>query len=268
MEGVTYPCLTDAVPVKMTSAFTAADSVSPSAGVVSLGSRKSLSLRLLLADPHRLLIESLAATLTQRGVDVVAVATSPREVFAKVAEHRPDVCLLSTHFPWCSGLGVLRVISRRHPGIGVVMFSPGSDPELTRAAFRSGAAAVVSKDRHISDIERVLSRVGQRERAFDDGLLRVAAREFRVSGTGNGHRPVRLTSREKEVLRHIVEGERTQQIARSLGISEATVRTHVQNVFSKLGVHSRLEATIVAAQAGVPGWDVPGMSARRAAGGR
>ena len=225
-------------------------------------------MRLVLAGPHRLVMESLAAALTRRGLDVVAVATSPREVFAKVAEHRPDFCLLAAHFPACSGLGVLRVISKRHPGVGVVMLSSGSDPGLAKAASRCGAAAVISRDRHISDIERVLARVGQRKRAFGRGLLEIAARDFRLSGVGDGPEPDRLTSREREVLRHIAEGERTRQIACSLGISEATVRTHVQNVLSKLGVHSRLEATIVAAQAGLPGCDLPGVRTRRAAGGR
>ena len=254
--------------MKTMAAFTAVDSVAPSTGVVSPGSRGSLSMRFVLADSQRLVIESLAAALTRRGFDVVAVATSPREVFAKVAEHRPDICLLSTHFPSCSGLGVLRVITKRHPSVGVVMLSSGSDPQLTRAALGCGAAAVISRDWHISDIERVLSRVSQPERAFDRGVLGIAARDFRLSGVGNGHGPVRLTSREKEVLGHIAEGERTQQIACSLGISEATVRTHVQNVLSKLGAHSRLEATIVAAQAGVPGCNLPGVPARRAADGR
>jgi two-component system nitrate/nitrite response regulator NarL len=254
--------------MKTMAVFTAAGSVAPSTGVVNPGPRGGLSMRLVLAGSQRLVIESLAAALTQRGLDVVAVVTSPREVFAKVAEHRPDICLLSTHFPSCSGLGVLRVITKRHPGVGVVMLSSGSAPELTRAAFRCGAAAVISTDCHISDIEHVLSCVSQPERAFDRGVLGIAARDFRLSRVGNGHRPGQLTPREKEVLGHIAEGERTQQVACSLGISEATVRTHVQNVLSKLGVHSRLEAAIAAAQTGVPGCDLPDVPAWRAAASR
>lgn len=251
--------------MKTIPAFTAADSAAPSTDVASPGSQGRLSARLVLADSHRLVIQSLATALTRRGLNVVAVATSPLEVFAKVAEHRPEICLLSTHFPSCSGLDVLRMISSEHPGVGVVMLSSGSDPELTRAAFRGGAAAVISRDWHISDIEHALSCVSQHERAFNRGVLGITARAVHLSRVSNGHTPVQLTPREIEVLGYIAEGEHTRQIARSLGISEATVRTHVQNLLSKLGVHSRLEAAIVTAQTGMLGGDLPGVPAQRAA---
>jgi two-component system nitrate/nitrite response regulator NarL len=105
--------------------------------------------------------------------------------------------------------------------------------------------------------------MSQHEQAFNRGVLKITAREVRLPRVGNGHTQVRLTSREKEVLGHITEGERTRQIARSLGISEATVRTHVQNMLSKLGVHSRLEAAIIAAQTDC---DLPGVPSQRAPG--
>jgi two-component system nitrate/nitrite response regulator NarL len=251
------------VHMKTIPALTAADSVAPSTGAASKDSPGRLSARLVLADSHRLVIQSLATALTRCGLDVVAVATTPREVLAQVAEHRPDICLLSTHLSSCSGLDVLRVISKHHPGVGVVLLSSGSDPELARAAFRSGAAAVISRNWHISDIEHALSCVSQHEQAFNRGVLKITVRDVRLPGVGNGHTQVQLTSREKEVLGHIAEGERTRQIARSLGISEATVRTHVQNMLSKLGVHSRLEAAIVAAQTDC---DLPGVPAQRAPG--
>jgi DNA-binding NarL/FixJ family response regulator len=224
----------------------------------------------VLADPHRLVIESLATALTRRGFDIVAVATSPREAFVKVAEHQPDICLLSARFfPSYGSLGVLQEICERHPGVGVVMLSADPDPGLLRAAFRCGAAAVVPANGHIRDIERTLARVGTRKRATGDGPAGIAARGGRLQAADGGHeRQVPFTSREKEVLTHIGNGECTQQIARSLGITEATVRTHVQNVLSKLGVHSRLEATIVAAQTGVLDHRHQGVSTRRAAGWR
>jgi two-component system, NarL family, nitrate/nitrite response regulator NarL len=223
--------------------------------------------RLVLADPHRLVIESLGAALTWRGFDIVAMATTPQEVFAKVAEHQPDICLLSTRFLSHSGLGVLREICKRQPSVGVVMLSADRDPGLTRKASRYGAATVIPLDCHIRDIERTLARVGQRE-ATDDDLLGIAAHGFRLSGSNHRHRGrVPFTLREQEVLTHMVDGECTQQIAHALGITEATVRTHVQNLLSKLGVHSRLEAAIVTAQTGVLGNYHQSASDQRTAGG-
>ena len=227
------------------------------------------SRRLVLADSHLLVLESLATALTRRGFDVVALATTPQEVFAGIAERQPDVCLLSTRFPSCSGLVVLQVICERHPGVGVVMLSADAEPGLTRAAFRCGAAAVLPMNYHMRDLDRTLARVGRPEQAIYDTLPGTAARGPRLAGAGDGYpRRVHLTSREKEVLTHMVHGECTQQIACSLGITKATIRTHVQNVLSKLGVHSRLEATIVAAQTGMIGEYYHGVPIRRDTGGR
>lgn len=203
-------------------------------------------MKLLLAGSHRLVIESLAAALTRRGIAVAALATSPPEVYAQVTGQRPDICMLTTHFPTCSGLDVLRVISEQHPQVKAVMFSAARDPDLMAAAFEGGAAGYISKDCHIVDIVRTLARLRQGERVFDGALLGAMVRAIHLPGAGNGDRlGVLLTGREQQVLMRIVEGEGTRQIARSLAITEATVRTHVQNVLVKLGVHSRLEASTV-----------------------
>jgi two-component system nitrate/nitrite response regulator NarL len=218
--------------------------------------------RLVLADPHRLVIESLAAALTRRGCAVLALATSARGAFTGLAEHQPDICLLGTRFPTCSGLGVLRVIRMRHPGIKVVMLADRQDSGLTAAA-RSGAAGLITQDCHISDMMRVLVRVRRGEMAFG-GLAKTVARDSRLPVDGL---PRQLTSREQEVLLQMVDGGSTQQIAHSLDITEATVRTHVQNVLVKLGVHSRLEATTVVAESGALSPHSPGGLAWRTAGG-
>jgi DNA-binding NarL/FixJ family response regulator len=215
-----------------------------------------------------MVIESLAAALSRRGFGVAALATSPPELFAQLAEHHPDICLLAACFSGCGGLDVLRMISWRHPDVKVVMLSSSPDPALTAAAVEEGAAGFIPRDCHITDIVRILPRVCHGERVFDGALLAAAVRAFHLPGAGDGD-PLRilLTSREQEVLLRITEGECTRQIARSLAITEATVRTHVQNVFVKLGVHSRLEASTVATESGVLGRHLSGTQAHRAAGG-
>lgn len=225
-------------------------------------------MKLVLANPQRLVIESLATALTRRGFAVVALATSPQEVFAQVAEHQPDVCLLATRFPTCSGLDVLGVIHKRHPGVKVVMLSAGSEPRLMTAAMEGGAAGFICGDCHMVDIVRALPRVRRGERVFGGASVGAVIRAFRLPGGGDGDwLRVLLTPREQEVLMRMVEGECTRQIARSLAITEATVRTHVQNVLVKLGVHSRLEASTVVAESGVFGRHLLGMQAQRAADG-
>ena len=225
-------------------------------------------MKLVLADPHRLFVESLAAALARRGFVVASLATSPPELFAQLAEHRPDICVLATHFPTCSGLDVLQHIGRQHPWVRAVMLSAVPDPGLMAAAIEGGAAGFISRDCHIVDIVRALARVRHGERVFD-GAPPEAVRVFRLPGAHGGDRlRVLLTSREQEVLMQITEGECTRQIARSLAITEATVRTHVQNVLVKLGVHSRLEASTVVAESGVLDACLPGAQTSRPAGGR
>jgi two-component system nitrate/nitrite response regulator NarL len=224
--------------------------------------------KLMLADPHRLVIESLAVALTRRGFAVVALATSAPEALARVAEHQPDICLLATDFPLCSSLDVLRIIIKRHPRVKPVLLSASRDSRLMAAAMEAGAAGFIPRDCHIIDIVRVLPRVHQGERVFDRAVLEAGAGAFRLPGDGDGDwlRGL-LTSREQEVLMQIATGEDTHQISRSLAITEATVRTHVQNVLVKLGVHSRLEASTVLAESGALGHDLHGIRAMRAAGG-
>jgi two-component system, NarL family, nitrate/nitrite response regulator NarL len=226
--------------------------------------------RLVLADSHRLVVESLAAALSRRGFAVVAVADSAPEALARVAEHRPDVCLLAAEFPACSGLDVLRVISEQYPYVKAIMLMAVPDPGLIAAAIEDGAAGFISRDCHIVDMVRALSRVSHGGRVFDGDLLGAAVvRTFRRPGAGSGDRlRVLLTSREQEVLTQIADGECTRQIARSLDITEATVRTHVQNVLVKLGVHSRLEASTMVARSGVLSGHLLDRQAGRAAGGR
>jgi DNA-binding NarL/FixJ family response regulator len=227
--------------------------------------------KLVLADSRRLVIESLATALVQRGIGVAALATSPPGVLAQVAEHQPDICLLATHFPACSGLDVLRVIREQHPYVKVVMLSAAPDPGLMAAAVEGGAAGLISKYCHIVDVVSALPRLRQGERVFDGASLGGVLGALHRPGADHSDRHrVTLTRREQEVLTQIVEGKSTRQIACSLTVTEATVRMHVRNVLVKLGVHSRLEASTLGSRVGhdrslphwhsSPGSDRPQMS--------
>ena len=211
-------------------------------------------MRLVVGDRHRLFADSLAAVLAEHGVEVVAFATSPQETLGCVARLHPDVCLLAARFPASSGLDVMRVIGERHPGVKVVLFSASPEPGVMAAAQRAGAAGFIPSDHHVADIVSALVRVRDGERVFD--MMLAGVRRFRPAADAERSPPSRpwdrLTSREQEVLLLMMDGEATRQIARSLAISVSTARTHVENVLGKLGVHSRLEATTVAARSGLP----------------
>jgi two-component system nitrate/nitrite response regulator NarL len=205
-------------------------------------------MRLLLCDDHALLLEALAVALTARGHDVVATVTDPGAV-AEVAERcAPDVCILDIAFPSGDGLEAAREIADRSPATKVLILSATSDPALVRAAFEAGALGFVQKDESVEEILSALRRLGDGEIAIDPQLLRLAMRVPRPAPSDSGRMTdaLRLTPRETQVLVHLVAGDTTAEIGRSLGVASSTARTHIQNVLIKLGVHSRLQATAFA----------------------
>jgi two-component system nitrate/nitrite response regulator NarL len=201
-------------------------------------------MRIVLGDGHRLFIDALAEALTQDGVTVAALATSPQEVLAAVARHRPDICLMATRFHTSGEFGVLGVICGRYPQVKVVMLADSADPASASDVISSGAAGVIRKDQHLTEIIRTLADVRAGERALDTDPAQPTPRDFGPPVPSDSDWLLQLlTLREQEVLMLIMEGQSTKQIARSLAISLSTARTHIQSVLFKLGAHSRLEAT-------------------------
>jgi DNA-binding NarL/FixJ family response regulator len=226
-------------------------------------------MRIVLGDGHRLFIDALAEALAQDGVTVAALATSPQEVLAAVARHRPDICLMAIRFHTRGNFGVLGLIRGRYPQVKVVLLADTADPAAASDAISSGAAGVIRKDQHLTEIIRTLADVRAGERALDTDLPHPGPRDFRSPAPSASEWLVQLlTVREQEVLMLIMEGQSTQQIARSLAISLSTARTHIQSVLVKLGAHSRLEATSMVARScllGISGAYTLGPPAKQAA---
>lgn len=206
-------------------------------------------MRIVLGSDHRLFVDALADALCAKGITVAARGTSPQELLSAVDRYQPDICMLGPGFGRASSLDVLHLIGRRHPDVKVVMFSDSSDPAVVSVAIDGGAAGLISKDQRVTDVVRTLVRVRAGERGFDGDQAGLHALE---PGSADCL-PRALTFREQEVLMLMLEGESTKQIARSLAISVSTARTHVQSTLIKLGAHSRLEASSIAARCGVPG---------------
>lgn len=205
-------------------------------------------MRIVLCDDHRLLVEALGASLAARGFDVVALALTPEEALAAVAEHAPDVCLLDLNFPGGTSLGILRVMAQAHPTTKVVVFSATADPQAVVGALSAGASGFLCKSMSVDAISAMLERALEGQVAVEASLLQ---RAFLPPSTHDPLWALRfLTDREWDVLRCITRGLTTQQIARQLGVQTSTARTHVQNLLTKLGVHSRLEAAALLADHG------------------
>lgn len=206
-------------------------------------------MRIVLGDGQRLFVDAMATALAENGVTVTAEATSPAEVLAVIARHRPDICLLATRFSGYDSFDLLDMICRRHPQVKVVLLAEHDDPPASLDVLRSRAAGLIRKDQHLTEIMRVLAGVLAGEQSVDTDLTQSRGGELNPPVLSESSWLLRLlTLREQEVLMLIMEGQSTKQIARSLTISMSTARTHIQSVLVKLGAHSRLEATSMVAR--------------------
>jgi two-component system, NarL family, nitrate/nitrite response regulator NarL len=203
-------------------------------------------MRLVLCDDNRLLCEALATILQTRGHQVLAIAARAEEVVTAVAAHRPDACLLDLRFPDGSGLDAARTIRCSHPDTKILVLSCVSDPRVLAEAKTIGVAGFLRKDQTADAIVAALGVIGADGVAFGP----------KYSGQAGGRAPAppreerlnTLTPRETQVLRRIMAGQSTGQMAREMKVATSTLRSYIKNVLAKLGAHSRLQAAAIASR--------------------
>ena len=143
----------------------------------------------------------------------------------------------------------IRDIAGQSGGTKVLVLSGSAAPGVTASVLEAGAYGYVGKDQPVEVILRALERIGNGELSFDAAQLRAGVRHGpRVEG-GVQLLIAQLTPREQQVLRRLMQADTTEQIASNLGITRATARAYVQNILTKLGVHTRLQAVALVTQA-------------------
>ena len=198
-------------------------------------------MRLLVCDDHGLLLDALSMALSNSGHTVVATALDPDEAVEAARRHQPDVCLLDVKFPHANGLSAIGRIHEASPCTKVVMLSGSTTRNLVADAIAEGAQGFVGKEKPVAVINEALELAYQGHLAVDLALLQEVLRP-QVQTQDPLWMLKFLTEREWEVMRCIMDGLSTDQMADQLEVRRSTARTHVQNLLSKLGVHSRLQA--------------------------
>jgi two-component system, NarL family, nitrate/nitrite response regulator NarL len=197
-------------------------------------------MKILLCDDHVLLAEALESLLRLAGHEVIVTA-DPQRALTLLADEQPEVCVLDIGFPDGSGIEVLSHAGEIAPDTRVLMLSANRDPEVVRTAIDLGAAGYICKDVGVVEVIRAIERVHEGNVILDPLVAR-ALTQRKVRSDDIDWLIGFLTRREREVLRRIVIGQSTDEMARDMRVSRSTARTHVQNVLQKLGVHSRLQA--------------------------
>lgn len=197
----------------------------------------------VFGDDHQVFLDALSAVLVQHGF-AVTVARTVGETVSAVAAQRPDVCLIDRHFAGADSLSAIPAILASSERTKVLVLSADPDTEGVLTALGAGASGYLHKTRGVSALVAAINRVLRGEVVVDvpkaPGPSRSPQRDHTARLASH------LTGRERQCLALLVEGLDTAGIAAKLGVSRVTVRTHVQAVLTKLGVHSRLEAASLA----------------------
>jgi two-component system, NarL family, nitrate/nitrite response regulator NarL len=194
---------------------------------------------LVLGDDHIVFLDALSDVLVQRGFTVTVARTAAQTVDS-VRRTQPDVCLIDRHFARDDGVDAIADMIAASPGTKVLVLSADADTDGVLRALRAGASGYLHKTRGIAALITAIDRVLRGEVVVD--VPKVVA-GWRSAEEDDAHRlAAYLTARERQCLALLVEGLDTSAMATKLGISRTTVRTHVQAMLTKLGVHSRLEA--------------------------
>ena len=205
--------------------------------------------RVLLADSQPLFNEALEALFSRDDVHhVIGRCSSADDAFTHVSSLRPDLVLVDAALGLEGSPNLVTRMLEACPETRVIVLGDDHDADLLLAAIRAGAAGVVGKTYGASTVLRVAGAVMEGEGAVPRGMLLELARRM-VARDRTPDSPLsRLSPRERQVLALLSKGWDNARIGRDLFISQHTVRTHIQNILEKLGMHSKLEAATFAMQ--------------------
>jgi DNA-binding NarL/FixJ family response regulator len=215
--------------------------------------------RVLVADDQTVVREGLVMLLgLSPGLEVVAAAADGEEAVQLALRHRPDVVLMDLRMPRTDGVVATRRIVEELPTTRVIVLTTYADDESVFAALEAGARGYLTKDAPAAEIQRAIRTVHAGEALLDPSVQRrLIDRALSSSSpppapsTAGPAYPDGLTQREAEVLREIANGMSNREIADRLFISEATVKTHVNNIFSKANLRDRAQAVVYALHHGL-----------------
>ncbi|MGD8968125.1 MAG: response regulator transcription factor [Anaerolineae bacterium] len=212
-------------------------------------------IRVFVADDHAIVRKGITAVLEiVPDIEVVGEARDGREAVAQAERLRPDVILMDLVMPEMDGIEAIRRIKDRRPEARILVLTTFAGEDQIFPAIKAGALGYHLKDSHPEDLVQAIRQVHRGESSLHPVIaLKVLEEISRPSDRPPTPDP--LTPRELEVLRLVAQGKENWEIAERLVISEATVRTHVGNITSKLHVASRTQAALYALREGIASLD-------------
>ena len=208
---------------------------------------------MLVVDDHRTFAEALALAVRLERDMEAQVASSGTDAVGIAQQEHPNVILLDIEMPGMGGIETIRRLRETYPEAKVVVLSAHDDDLVKARAVEAGAIGYVSKFTPLIDLPDTVRKAHKGEPILDkqerSRLLR-HLRHRRHQEATERQRVNRLTPRQTEILQLLAEGIPASEIAGKLGMSPLTLRTHVQNILTRLGVHTKLEAMALAIRHG------------------
>lgn len=200
-------------------------------------------IRIMIVEDHAIVRQGLAALLgTVPDFRVVAEADSVTQAVELFHQHQPDITLMDLRLGKSMGVDAITQIRAEHPDARIIVLTTFDGDEDIYRALQAGARGYLLKGMEGDELMEAIRAVDAGRKRIPPSVAERLAE--RMSGPA-------LTSRETEVLRQIVLGSNNKEIAAALNISEATVKTHINNLLSKLGVSDRTQAATTALQRGI-----------------
>jgi DNA-binding NarL/FixJ family response regulator len=216
------------------------------------GKERGVSIRVLLADDHRMLREGLRRSLSEEGFEVVGEAEDGEAAVELAAELRPDVVLMDVTMPQMDGVEATRRICAEPDSPSVVMLTMHADKEVLAEAIRAGASGYLTKDCSTDEVADAVRLAADGETALSAQLAATMLDEVRRLDAAHAPDHDRLvTKREEEVLQLIADGCATSEVAARLYISQKTVKNHLASIYQKLDARDRTQAVLQAVRMGI-----------------
>ena len=210
-----------------------------------------MTIRLMLADDHRMLREGLSRSMSEHGFDVVGEARDGVEAVNMAYNVQPDVILMDVSMPEMDGVEACRQVRAAVAGTRIVMLTMHADQEVLANAIRAGACGYLVKDCSTEEIAEAVRMAANGDTALSPQLAASMLDEVRKLDQQPSREERVVTKREEEVLQLIADGCSTSEVAEQMYISQKTVKNHLASIYQKLDARDRTQAVLQAVRMGI-----------------